>query len=63
MGYDDIKVLWVIIINDVIEFLEDYIWKNGFEKLSENPFAIYKDMVKSKKKIVALSPKLPGWFW
>ena len=44
-------------MNDVIEFLEDYIWKNGFEKLSENPFAVYKDMVKSKKKNRGIEPK------
>ncbi len=36
-------------MNDVIEFLKKYIWKNGFEKLSENPFDVYKAMVKSSK--------------
>ena len=34
-------------MNDVIELLKDYIWKNGFEKLSESPFAVYKAMIKS----------------
>ncbi len=28
----------------VIQFLKDYIWKNGFEKLSENPFDVYQAM-------------------
>ena len=36
VGYNDYKILQVIIMNDVIEFLKDYIWKNGFEKLSED---------------------------
>lgn len=27
------------------DFLKDYIWKNGFEKLSSNPFSVYEDMV------------------
>ncbi|MBQ8947669.1 MAG: hypothetical protein IJ058_12810 [Lachnospiraceae bacterium] len=34
-------------MNDVVEFLKDYIWKNGFEKLSDDPFTVYKAMVKS----------------
>ena len=34
-------------MNDVIDFLKDYIWKNGFEKLSDDPFTVYKAMVKS----------------
>ena len=29
-----------------IEFLKDYIWKNGFEKLSEDSFGVYKAMIK-----------------
>ena len=36
-------------MNAVVEFLKNYIWKNGFDKLSENPFDVYKDMVKSDK--------------
>ena len=36
-------------MNDLIGFLKDYIWKNGFEKLSEEPFDVYKAMVKSGK--------------
>lgn len=32
-------------MDDVIEFLESYIWKNGFEMLSEKPFEVYKSMV------------------
>ena len=35
------------IMNDVVDFLKDYIWKNGFEKLSDDPFTVYKAMVKS----------------
>lgn len=31
-------------MNDVIEFIKNYIWKNGFEKLSEDPFAVYEAM-------------------
>ena len=34
---------------DMIEFLKKYFWKNGFDKLSENPFDVYKVMVKSNK--------------
>ena len=36
-------------MNDVIEFLENYIWENGFDKLSENPFDVYKAMVKGSE--------------
>lgn len=36
-------------MNDVVEFLKNYIWQNGFKKLSENPFDVYKAMVKSDK--------------
>ena len=36
-------------MKDVIEFLENYIWQNGFEKLSENPFDVYMTMAKSNK--------------
>lgn len=35
---------------EVIDFLKDYIWKNGFEKLSANPFDVYTTMIKEKKK-------------
>ena len=31
-------------MNDVVEFLKEYIWKNGFNTLSENPFGVYKAM-------------------
>lgn len=43
-------------MNDVVEFLEDYIWENGFEKLSEKPFEVYKAMDKHgiKPRIVLL---------
>ena len=48
----------ISILNDVvIEFLENYIWKNGFDKLSENPFDVYKDMVKSNKGKQSISSK------
>ena len=36
-------------MDDVIEFLKDYIWQNGFEKLSEDSFAVYKAMIKKGK--------------
>ena len=36
-------------MNEATEFLKEYIWKNGFEKLSEEPFAVYKAMFKSSK--------------
>ncbi len=39
----------ISIMNAVVEFLKNYIWKNGFDKLSEKPFDVYKDMVKSDK--------------
>lgn len=45
------------IMNDVIEFLKNYIWKNGFDKLSENPFDVYKVMVKSNKGKQGISSK------
>lgn len=31
-------------MDDVVDYLKNYIWKNGFEKLSEDPFAVYKSM-------------------
>ena len=31
-------------MNDVLEFLKNYIWKNGFDALSDNPFTVYKAM-------------------
>ena len=36
-------------MNDVIEFLKDYIWKNGFDKLSDDPFAVYRTMIKDSR--------------
>ncbi len=36
-------------MNDVIEFLKKYILKNGFAKLSEDPFGVYEAMVKGYK--------------
>ena len=33
-------------MKQVIKFLKDYIWDNGFEELSENPFSLYLTMVK-----------------
>ena len=39
----------ISIMNAVVEFLKNYIWKNGFDKLSEKPFDVCKDMVKSDK--------------
>lgn len=47
----------MIVMNDVIEFLKDYIWKNGFEKLSEDPFTVYKAMVKRSKDNHGIEPK------
>ena len=44
-------------MNDVIEFLKDYIWKNGFEMLSKDLFAVYKAMVKGIKGSQSISPK------
>ncbi|MCR5603800.1 MAG: hypothetical protein K6G27_08880 [Lachnospiraceae bacterium] len=44
-------------MNDVIEFLKDYIWKNGFEKMSDDPFAVYKDMVKGGRNKQRFAPK------
>ena len=44
-------------MNDVTEFLKNYIWKNGFDKLSENPFDVYKVMVKSNKGKQGISSK------
>ena len=44
-------------MNDVIDFLKDYIWKNGFEKLSEDPFAVYKAIVKPGKGKQEIEPK------
>ena len=44
-------------MNDVIDFLKDYIWKNGFEKLSEDPFAVYKAIVKPGKGKQGIEPK------
>ena len=43
-------------MNDVIEFLKNYIWQNGFEKLSENPFNVYMTMVKSDKDKHGIDP-------
>ena len=34
------------VMSNVVGFLKEYIWKNGFEMLSRNPFAVYKAMVK-----------------
>lgn len=45
-------------MNDVIVFLKDYIWKNGFEKLSEKPFDVYKEMVKSKTGNQGIDPRI-----
>ena len=44
-------------MNNVIVFLKDYIWKNGFEKLSANPFAVYKDMVKDDMDKHGVDPR------
>ena len=38
-------------MNDVIEFLENYIWENGFEKLSVDPFDVYEEMAGIDPKI------------
>ena len=43
-------------MNDVIEFLKNYIWKNGFEKLSVRPFDVYNAMVKSDKDKHGIDP-------
>ena len=48
----------MIIVDEVIEFLKNYIWKNGFEKLSDDPFAIYRAMVKSGKNKQGVNPKV-----
>lgn len=45
-------------MNDVIEYLKDYIWKNGFEKLSESPFAVYEVMVKSGRGKHGIDPRM-----
>ena len=44
-------------MNEIVEFLKNYIWKNGFEKLSEEPFDVYKDMVNGNRDKVAIDPK------
>lgn len=44
-------------MNEVIDFLEEYIWKNGFEKLSANPFDVYNAMVKSNKNQPGIDPR------
>lgn len=48
----------VLLMNDVIEFLKKYIWNNGFEKLSEKPFDVYKAMVKSGQNTQSIEPKI-----
>lgn len=45
-------------MNGVIEFLKDYIWKNGFEKLSEDSFAVYRAMVKNGRNKNGIDPKV-----
>ena len=44
-------------MNDVTEFLKNYIWKHGFETLSANPYAVYTSMVK-KNGIEAKTARL-----
>ena len=44
-------------MNGVIEFLKNYIWQNGFETLSENPFDVYKAMVRDGKDRHAIDQK------
>lgn len=46
------------VMNDMIEFLKDYIWKNGFEKLSDDSFSVYTAMVKSGKGKKSIDPKM-----
>ena len=45
------------IMNDVIDFLKDYIWKNGYDKLSEDSFAVYEAMVQRSKDNPGIEPK------
>ena len=45
-------------MNDVIEFLKDYIWKNGFDKLSKDPFSVYRAMVKNGNDKFGIDPKI-----
>ena len=45
------------IMNDVIDFLKDYIWQNGFDKLSEDSFAVYEAMVQRSKDNPGIEPK------
>ena len=47
----------MIAMNDIIVFLKDYIWKNGFEKLSEDPFVVYKAMIRHSKGKQGIEPK------
>ena len=51
------QLLGKSIMNDTIEFLKNYIWKNGFEKLSEKPFDVYKTMVRSGKNKHNIPPR------
>jgi hypothetical protein len=44
-------------MNDVIEFLKKYIWKNGYEKLSENSFDVYKAMVRGDRDQDGIDPR------
>ena len=44
-------------MNDAIDFLKDYIWKNGFDKLSGNPVAVYEAMTRGSKGSPCVEPK------
>ena len=41
-------------MDEVLEYLENYIWENGFEKLSGDPFGVYQGMKDIDPKIARL---------
>lgn len=44
-------------MDETVKYLNNYIWKNGFEKLSENPFDVYLDMVRGDKGNPGVDPR------
>ena len=45
-------------MDNVIDFLKDYIWKNGFDRLSERPFDVYEAMVTGDKDTQAIDQRM-----
>lgn len=44
-------------MKDVIEYLKNYILENGFDKLFEDPFDVYEDMVRTNKDRHGINPR------